>query len=265
MNGIMADTAVEKNREIYDNSDDELWQRIVYQPVHAGWHFANIGGRPVLDFVGAYTRLGPESAVVDLCCGSGAVAHYLTQTFGCSVTGLDVNGSQIDRARHSVGSDHRLRFEQVDVGAWRPSRRYDLVVTLDSLTLIPDLPRLFMNCLAALRRGGSLAVAEVVAGPRLSKEMRDFALVEDGAINLVTADELGTVIADAGFDQVDVVSLNDQAIDAFTRIYRSARDGAHWDRTLWPRVEEWRLLSERYLAAFMSGELGYARITAVAP
>lgn len=261
----MSGAALEKNRDIYDHSDDALWQRIVYQPVHGGWHFANIGGRFVLDRVGAQARLGPDSAVVDLCCGSGAAACYLAQTFGCSITGLDLNGSQIDRARERAGSDDRLHFEQADVAAWRPSRRYDLVFTLDSLTLIPDLPRLFANCRQALRAGGTLAIAEVVAGPHLSQEMRAFALAEDGAVNLVTADQLATIVAAAGFGQVDAVSLDDQAVDAFTRIYRSARGRAPWDESLLPRVAEWQCLSDRYLTAFTSRELGYVEITAVAP
>lgn len=265
MDATTSGAALEKNRAIYDHSDDALWQRLVYQPVHAGWHFANIGGRTVLDRIGEQARLGPDSAVVDLCCGSGATACYLAQTFGCTVLGLDLNGGQIARARERAASDARLQFEEADVAAWQPSRRYDLVFTLDSLTLIPDLPRLFANCRSALRAGGSLAVAEVVAGPRLSNEMRAFALAEDGAVNLVTADELGRIIADAGFGQIEITSLDDQAIDAFTRIQRSAHDSAPWDEALMPRVEEWRLLSDKYLAAFTSNELGYSQITAVAP
>jgi trans-aconitate methyltransferase len=258
-----ADTV--KNREIYDHADDEIWRRAVYQPAHEGWHFANIGGRRFLDFIGTDARLGPQSHVLDLCCGSGAAACYLAEHFSSAVTGLDINASQIERARHRAQGSSRLQFLQADVSAWRPDRRYDLVFALDSLTLIADLPGLFGSCRAALRPGGCLAVAEVVAGAGLSKEMREFALAEDGAITLVTADRLGDVIEAAGFRNVEIVALDDEAVRVFTLIHRSVQQSEDWHEVPAAKIEEWKILSERYLAAFVSGELGYVRIVATAP
>lgn len=258
-------TCSDKNREIYDHADDEIWRRAVYQPVHDGWHFANIGGRKFLDFIGADARLGPENQILDLCCGSGAAACYVAERFGSAVTGLDINESQIERARRRAQGAGQLRFLQADVCAWHPDQRYDLVFALDSLTLIADLPGLFGTCRAALRPGGRLAVAEVVAGAGLSDEMRAFALAEDGAITLITADQLGTVIEAAGFGDVEIVPLGDEAVRAFTLIHQSVRHSADWHGVPVDKIQEWTLLSERYLAAFVSGELGYVRIVATAP
>jgi SAM-dependent methyltransferase len=262
---MLSDTGSDKNREIYDHADDEIWRRAVYQPVHDGWHFANIGGRKFLDFIGADACLGPESQVLDLCCGSGAAARYLAERFGSAVTGLDINESQVERARRRAQGMSQLRFLQADAGAWHPDRRYDLVFALDSLTLIADLPGLFGTCRAALRPGGRLAVAEVVASAGLSDEMRAFALAEDGAITLVTADQLGAVIEAAGFGNVEIVALGDEAVRAFTLIHQSVRQSADWHGVPVDKIQEWKLLSERYLAAFVSGELGYVRIVATTP
>jgi trans-aconitate methyltransferase len=254
-----------KNREIYDHADDEIWRRAVYLPVHEGWHFANIGGRGFLDFIAADAGLVRESQVLDLCCGSGAADCYLAERFGSAVTGLDINARQIERARLLARGMSQLRFLQADVGSWRADRQYDLVVALDSLTLVADLPGLFQTCLEALRPGGRLAVAEVVAGAALSREMRAFALQEDGAVNLVTADQLGTMVERAGLTNVQIADLSHEAVRAFTLIHQSVRKGSDWTGVPAGKVEEWKILSERYLAAFVSGELGYARIVATAP
>jgi cyclopropane fatty-acyl-phospholipid synthase-like methyltransferase len=254
----------DKNREIYDHADDEIWRRAVYQPVHEGWHFAHIGGRGFLDFIGDDARLGPESQVLDLCCGSGAADCYLAERFGCAVTGLDINASQIERARWRARGLSGLRFIQADAAAWRPDRSYDLVFALDSLTLIANLPAFFGACHAALRPGGRLAVAEVVAGAGLSEAMRDYALAEDGAITLVSADQLGAVIEAAGFGDVEIAALGDEAVHAFALIHQSVQRGAGWDGVPAGKIEEWKHMSERYLAAFVSGELGYVRIVATA-
>jgi cyclopropane fatty-acyl-phospholipid synthase-like methyltransferase len=258
------DVGAEKNREIYDHADDEIWQRAVYQPVHDGWHFANIGGRKFLDFIGERAGLGPESRVLDLCCGSGAAARYLAGRFGCAVTGLDINASQIERAKLSATGLERLRFLQADVCSWQPKRRYDLVFALDSLTLIANLSELFATCRTALRLDGFLAVAEVVAGANLSDDMRAFARSEDGAITLITADQLVSLIESAGFRSVEIVALRDEAVRAFTLIHRSVRQSADWHAVSSDKIEEWERLSERYLEAFASGELGYVRIVAAA-
>lgn len=261
---MQPDIGTDKNREIYDHADDAIWQRAVYQPVHDGWHFANIGGRRFLDLIAADARLGAESHVLDLCCGSGAAACYLGEHFGNAVTGLDINASQIERARERAQGLRQLRFLQADACAWFPDRQYDLVFALDSLTLIADLPALFGTCRAALRPGGRLEVAEVVAGPGLSEEMRAFALAEDGAVTLVTADHLGEVIEATGLRDVEIVSLADEAVRAFTLIYQSVRQSDDWHDVPAEKIRDWKILSERYLAAFVSGELGYVRIAATA-
>ncbi len=257
-----ADT--DKNREIYDHADDEIWRRAVYEPAHDGWHFANIGGRRFLESVGTAARLGPDSQVLDLCCGSGATACYMAERFGSAVTGLDINASQIERARLRAQDARRLAFLQADVCAWQPDRRYDLVVTMDSVTLIADVAGLFATCRAALGPGGRLAVAEVVAGAGLSKEMRDFALAEDGVVSLNTADRLGAQIEAAGFKEIEIVSLADEAVRVFTIIHRSVRQSRNWHDIPPARIEDWKNLTERYLAAYVSGELGYVQIFATA-
>lgn len=259
------DAGSAKNREIYDHADDEIWRLAVYQPAHDGWHFANIGGRRVLDAIGTELSLGPESQGLDLCCGSGATACYMAERFGSAVTGLDINESQIERARQRSRGMDRLRFLQADVCAWQPDQPYDLVFAMDALTLIPDLPGLFATCRAALSPGGRLAVGEVVAGPRLSEAMRAFALKEDGAITLVTADQLGAVIEAAGFRDVEITALGDEAVRVFTLIHHSVHHSEDWHGVPADKIEEWKILSERYLAAFISGELGYVQIFATAP
>jgi trans-aconitate methyltransferase len=199
-----------------------------------------------------------------LCCGSGAADCYLAERFGSFVTGIDINESQIDRARTRARSTDRLRFVLADASVWNPDRLYDLVFSLDSLTLVADLPTLLKTCRSALRPGGVLAIADVVEGKDLSEEMRAFALSEDGAVALIGPTELGAAIERAGFRNVAVDDLREEAVRAFTLIHQSVHESAGWQDVPLQKIEEWRLLSERYLKAFAAGELGYARIVATA-
>ena len=259
----------DKLREIYDNSDDALWQRLVYEPLHAGWHLANIGGRGILDFAARFGHIETESHVLDMCCGSGDACLYVAENFGCKVTGVDANESQIARARRRLegrrpGVD--VHFVTADVRTWKPERAYDLVYSLDSFGLIPDLPGVLRTSLSALATGGSLVLADVVAGPNITVDLRRFMLAVDGIVSLPTVDEYVPLISKAGFLKPDVLDLTDLAERSFEKIHRVAVSSK---ATAFPnlpsaRLIEWRELSARYRNAFASRELRYIQISTTA-
>ncbi len=260
----------DKVREIYDNSDDELWQRLVYEPLHAGYHLANIGGRRILDFAARFGRIETQSHVLDMCCGSGDASLYFARNFGCKVTGVDANESQIARARRRLDDCRRpgldVCFVTADARTWKPERAYDLVYSLDSFGLIPDLPGVLRTSLSALRTGGSLVLADVVAGPNMTDDLRRFMLAVDGIVSLPTPDEYVSLISKTGFQKPDVLDLTDLAERSFEKIHRVA---VSLKATAFPnlpgaRLIEWRELSARYRNAFASRELRYIQISTTA-
>lgn len=259
----------DKVREIYDNSDDALWQRLVYEPLHAGWHLANIGGRGILDFAARFGHIETQSHVLDMCCGSGAACLYVAENFGCQVTGVDANESQIARARRRLeGSPlgSSVHFVTADVRTWKPERAYDLVYSLDSLGLIPDPPSVLRTSFSALRPGGSLVLADVVTGPNITVDLRRFMLAVDGVVSLPTVGEYVPLISKAGFQKPDVLDLTDLAERSFEAIHRVAVNS---NATAFPhlpsaRLIEWRELSARYLNSFASRELLYIQISTTA-
>jgi SAM-dependent methyltransferase len=255
---------LEKNRDIYDHADDRIWYRAVYEPVHNGQHFANIGGQGFLDLIAERCKVSSGNNVLDICCGSGAAACYLASSYGCSITGIDINGSQVQRARQRGHGISGLRFLEADACKWTPDRSYDVVFALDSVTLISDLEGLFRNCLTACRPGGRFALAEVVARDRLSEEMRRFALEEDGAVRLESVDRLVALVEGAGFGDTEIVDLDEKAVRAFTTIHDSVCRSADWFDVPQEKIAEWKILAKRYLSAFESGELGYVGIVAAA-
>jgi SAM-dependent methyltransferase len=260
---------VDKLKEIYDNSDDALWQRLVYEPLHAGWHLANIGGRGILDFAVRFGHIETQSHVLDMCCGSGDACLYVARNFGCSVTGVDANESQIARARRRL-EDRRqglsIYFVTADVRTWKPERAYDLVYSLDSFGLIPDLSSVLRTSLSALRTGGSLVLADVVAGPNITADLRRFMLAVDGIVSLPTVDEYVPLLSQAGFQKPDVLDLTDLAERSFEIIHRTAMslNGTAFPHLPGARLVEWRELSARYRNAFASRELRYIQINTTA-
>jgi cyclopropane fatty-acyl-phospholipid synthase-like methyltransferase len=62
----------------------------------------------------AAARLDPSTRVLDLGWGIGGPARYLAATFGCKVTGIDLNPAFIDAATHLTarcGLSDRVTFQ----------------------------------------------------------------------------------------------------------------------------------------------------------
>jgi SAM-dependent methyltransferase len=103
-----------------------------------------------------HQRLPPSAAVLDLGCGCGVpAARFLTNT-GHHVTGVDISGVQIERARRLVPTGTFLRADAT--GLDLPPASFDAVVCLYALIHLPlaDQPKLIGRIAGWLRPGGWL-------------------------------------------------------------------------------------------------------------
>lgn len=198
----------EKQLQVWDVSDDPRWRLTVYEPLYGGKIYANNGGPALLDYMGAYTGLGPEHSVLELGSGMGDACEYVASHFGSRVTGVEMSTQQIERARERH-PDRRARgydFVEADMLLWEPSERYDVVYFGDMLGVTHDRRALLARVHRWLRPGGALAMTDIVAGPDLNDDDRDFIWGEDGFEVLFEADSLAQ-IKDAGFRELDVTDL----------------------------------------------------------
>jgi SAM-dependent methyltransferase len=249
-----------KNRANYDHAAGEVWRTLVYEPVHGGWEFANMGGRRILDYLGRRARLGPESRVLELCAGTGACCVYLARRHGCHATGVELNARQVGHARVRLRQAppavaRRVRVVRGDVAAWRSPHRYDAVFALDSLMLVPDLPATLAHARAALAPGGVMVVAEMIAGPRLDPALRVHAWEEDGILHLPTPEEYRALLRDAGFASIRIHDVTHLAVRCWERVLAAAQARG-------PECGGWAASARLYRDAFRDGVFRYARITA---
>jgi trans-aconitate 2-methyltransferase len=111
--------------------------------------------RPVRDLVAAIATDTVRSAV-DLGCGPGNSTEVLAARYpDAEVSGLDSSVDMVEAARRRLPS---LRFELADIGAWRPTRRFDVILANASLQWLPDHATLYPHLVRQLADGGSLAV-----------------------------------------------------------------------------------------------------------
>lgn len=111
--------------------------------------------RPALDLLHRVVSNDPRH-VVDLGCGAGNIAAMLKRRWpAADVLGIDGSADMLARAAVSAPG---CRFEQADIGAWRPAQAPDVLYSNAALHWLDDHARLFPRLLGFVAPGGVLAV-----------------------------------------------------------------------------------------------------------
>jgi cyclopropane fatty-acyl-phospholipid synthase-like methyltransferase len=211
----------ELQMRVWSRADDPRFCLTIYEPQREGWKVGSVGGLELLDYTGAYAGLGPEHSVLELGSGMGDACAYIASHFGARVTGVEIGTEQIERARerHGGSRSRGVDFVQADLLEWEPGQRYDAVYFLEMLPIIHDCRTLLSKLHGWLRPGGALTMSDIVAGPGLSDEDREFLWVEDGVVhNLPTQQERLALLRDAGFQALEVADITRKGLTQQERI-----------------------------------------------
>jgi cyclopropane fatty-acyl-phospholipid synthase-like methyltransferase len=106
------------------------------------------------------TRLRAGMRVLDLGCGNGMIAEFLSDRTGAHFTGLDCIEEAVRQARRRTAAKaDRLEFLVGDINRLAlPRGAFDLVLSVDSIYFSEDYAATVRELKAALRPGGRMAV-----------------------------------------------------------------------------------------------------------
>ena len=112
-----------------------------------------------LDALIAAAQLGLGRRVLDLGCGTGLIAEYLSDRSGAHVTGLDYVPDAIRQAcERTRAKADKLDFVVGDINALAlPPSAYDVIVSIDTIYFSEDYTATIAALAEALRPGGRLA------------------------------------------------------------------------------------------------------------
>jgi len=114
--------------------------------------------RPALDLI-ARIPLERPSSIVDLGCGAGNVAQWLSRRWpDARIDGVDGDAAMLDRARGSTPGASNFRWIQADLAHWRPDAPADLVYSNAALHWLDGHEALFTRLMTDVAPGGALAV-----------------------------------------------------------------------------------------------------------
>ena len=104
--------------------------------------------------------LKPGDHLLDLGCGAGVIAEYISDQTGARITGLDYAEPAIALANdRTTDKRSRMRFVRGDMNALDlPERSFDVAISLDTLYWSVDLSDTLSQIERAIKPGGQLGI-----------------------------------------------------------------------------------------------------------
>jgi demethylmenaquinone methyltransferase/2-methoxy-6-polyprenyl-1,4-benzoquinol methylase len=110
--------------------------------------------------------VGPEDTVVDVACGTGAVALELVRRAGCSVVGVDQSPEMMEEARRRLRGDERIRLVEASAADLPfEDASFDGLTAAYLLRYLDDLPAGLAELARVLRPGATAALLDFWVPP----------------------------------------------------------------------------------------------------
>ena len=203
-----------------------------------GVTYVSTGGEVTTAEFCSEMSLKPGMKILDVGAGIGGSAFYMAKTFGVEIDGVDLSSNMVDIAnenRDKMNEDiqKKVNFKVEDATKMDyPENYYDVVYSRDTILHIADKKSLFINFFKTLKPGGRVVITDYCKGDlsKIGKEdygqdFKDY--VADRGYHLLTVEQYGQVLTDAGFLNVDAQDRTKQFVNILHRElanFRKIRD-----------------------------------------
>ena len=207
-------------------------------------------------------RIGPDSVVIDVGCGSGTIAIGLCKATGCQVTGVDLSGVRIANAIDSLESQPQEVRERV---AFQKGSATDLPIEDESFDRawsqatiyhVPDKEKVLEEVYRVLKPGGIFVFDDLIKPqPEIGEKARKFVyerLLYDTDFSFESYQE---ALKSAGFEVLEAEDISRHLKTSYLMLSDAAAQGNEEHR------ERFAYLAEAYqetAAAVDRQEVGWA-------
>ncbi|GAB1370467.1 arsenite methyltransferase [Candidatus Kapaibacterium sp.] len=158
----------------------------------------------------AIASLKTGEYVLDLGSGGGFDAFLCSKEVGKfgKVIGVDMTPDMVSKARNNVikGGFTNVEFRLGEIENLPISDNYvDVIISNCVINLSPEKQRVFDECFRVLKKGGRLAISDVVASGEIPEKFKSDLFYHSACISgASTVLELKNYLLNSGFDQIKI-------------------------------------------------------------
>ncbi len=173
-----------------------------------------------------FLDLRTDSRVLEVGCGAGGCALYLSRITRAQVTGIDVNESAIEQARASAKATPEIgvSFERIDASGQLPfeDASFDAAFSNDAMCHIPDRSAALKEWFRVLKPNGRILFTDamIITGPITNEQLNTRSSI--GLYLFLPPGENERLIREAGFHLITTIDLTSNAA-AVSRRWHDAR------------------------------------------
>lgn len=177
-----------------------------------GKTFVSTGGAQTTEEFCQKLDLQPGQKVLDVGCGTGGSAFYMSRKYGVEVRGLDLSTNMVtlaleNQAECELEVRNKICFEITDITKCSfEDNSFDVIYSRDTLLHIGDKEVLFSNFRKWLKPGGKLLISDYCRGDQEHSE-KFLRYVSQRGYHLLTVKDYGSLLTKVGFQNVDAVDL----------------------------------------------------------
>lgn len=214
-----------------------LWRSEKTGAMHFGYYDAHTRGHVqslwrMTSYLAAFAEISSADRVMDAGCGLGGCAVWLARHRGCHVTGVNITPYQVAAARESArragvsGSVEFVEADYTDTGL--PDGAFTIFWALESSVHAGDKSAFLREAHRLLRPGGRLMISEYMLRDSPAITDAERADLQTGCEGwamhrLLSEAEYRELLAEHGFDKVQVVDISRNVAPSLRRLGRLVR------------------------------------------
>nr|WP_290443586.1 class I SAM-dependent methyltransferase [Sporolactobacillus kofuensis] len=170
---------------------------------------AHPGGHALTEAMVRLLPIQQGSDVLDVGCGTGATAAYLSETLAAHVTGIDLHPMMVERAKQRV-QDSKLPPRIIQASAEAipfDQDSFDCLLS-ESVTAFTNVKRSVPEYFRVLRPGGHLMAIEMALEQQIDEKDKQAIKSVYGVDALFTEEDWLTIWHDSGFTNTRVLPVD---------------------------------------------------------
>ncbi|MDD4334614.1 MAG: class I SAM-dependent methyltransferase [Desulfotomaculaceae bacterium] len=153
--------------------------------------------------------IASNGIILDIGCGTGKTASYLSKTRGAYVFGLDISQKMIEKAKaRNLRAGTEAQFIVGDALSMPFRDEVADIVLIESLLIFLPAEKVLQECRRVLKAGGIIVDIEMTAGSSLPKHARQQIKRVCGLSEFLSLEEYTSLYENVGFKRIRVERSN---------------------------------------------------------